>query len=141
MLSQTRKYLTFLGTLPFVVTAAFPAAVVGDMALSSIVSIYAVAIISFVCGIHWQTASAMTALKPSSVALLITNMLTLFSVFACLFLAGQWLFLSYAVMFWALLAMDVYCLHLNIIDPVFYRIRLAATVVVVSSLLVLGMRI
>lgn len=139
MLFSTQRLLTLAGTLPFIAGAIFPDVVLFSVPAPLIVSVYAVAIISFIAGIQWQTASGAAARKAPTV-LILSNVITLMAWAACLFVVQDCVYTAYAACFLALLAIDRWCLHLPHTAPDFYRLRQLATLIVVSSLLLLGYR-
>ncbi len=133
-IDQTQRLLTLAGTLPFILAAVFyRQEVIAGYAIADIISVYAVAIISFVAGMQWQNASG----QPRATALGVlaaSNLLTLCAWVACLVAPATLAFVTYAACFAILLAIDIYVLKLPQTVAYFFKTRLMASSVVIFCL-------
>lgn len=128
--------LTYAGTLPFVFAALHPEAVIGGIGAPTIASAYAVAIISFISGIHW--ALQLVEKMPRGAGFLVfSNITTLAALSFYLFAPAAVAVSGYIALFLVLLAVDRLALGAEAAPAWFYRLRRNATWIVVLSLAIL----
>lgn len=139
-INSPQRLLALAGTLPFAITALWPQMpVFAGHAATDLLRVYAVAIISFVCGLQWQAASDGATARPLRV-LVASNVLTLCAWAACFLAQGAAVWGVYAACFVALLLIDGVWLGLARARPGFFVTRVVATGVVLLSLAVLILR-
>lgn len=133
--------LAYAGALPFVACALLLVAGIAEIpyvaSTAFVAATYAVAIVSFIGGIHWGTwqharadGAEMPALLPWS------NVLTLLVWCALLLTSVRAALLTAIACFAVLLLLDRRLCALNVISGDYYRVRRNVTAIVISSLLV-----
>lgn len=137
--SKLYRYLTYAGTLPFIICAVMPYAGNTDFpglgSFDQIASAYGLAILSFMAGTHWGLYLSVAARVP--VNLFITSNVVTVAAWAA-FMAGPALF-TLAMLgagFVFLLYIDYGLRAREVLTPGYLRTRLHATVIVVASLIV-----
>ena len=135
-------YLPLAGALPFVVAALFSLTGVsnialplaGEISVQTIMAAYALAILSFMAGVHWGQYLARA--HSSTAILVLSNVVTVAGWLAMLVLPLP-LFLSVAAgLFVVLLLVDWLLAQSSVLAPTYFRIRLIVTFLVVASLLI-----
>ena len=137
--TKTAQLLTYAGTLPFIFTAAYPTALVNGAKIITISNTYAVAIISFICGIHWSLYMA-THKQKELIFLVISNIVTLLALALLVFTSPMTACAGFLAIFASLLAIDSYAAKAEKMSKSFLRLRKNATLIVILSLLVLLLR-
>lgn len=136
--SKLYMWLAYSGALPFVFCAALMAlghrhvALAGE--LPTIINTYSLVIIVFMSGIYWGLY--FNGQIYQKIYLLITsNIITILSWLAFLFISMPIVLLFYSVMFLILLIIDYKLLEENVITQNYFKTRMTVTAIVIASLL------
>lgn len=136
--SKLYMWLAYSGALPFVFCAALMAlghrhiALAGE--LSTIINTYSLVIIVFMSGIYWGLYFN-GQIYQKIYLLIISNIITILSWFAFLFIGMPIVLLFYSVMFLILLIIDYKLLEENVITQNYFKTRMTVTAIVIASLL------
>ncbi len=144
MPSPIYSLLAYLGTLPFIASAALLAFGVESLPLLRnvlhIVEIYGLVIASFMAGVHW--GQALSATTPPPIPLFLSSNI------AALTLWGMYLWGTGIAFVWVLVAVFIallwvdHRLHLKgMLSAGYYALRLRVTGIVCLALLVIGVSI
>lgn len=136
--SKLYMWLAYSGALPFVFCAALMAlghrhiALAGE--LPTIINTYSLVIIVFMSGIYWGLYFN-GQIYQKIYLLIISNIITILSWFAFLFIGMPIVLLFYSVMFLILLIIDYKLLEENVITQNYFKTRMTVTAIVIASLL------
>ena len=131
-------WLAYYGALPFVFCAALMAlghrhvALAGE--LPTIINTYSLVIIVFMSGIYWGLYFN-GQIYQKIYLLIISNIITILSWLAFLFISMPIVLLFYSVMFLILLIIDYKLLEENVITQNYFKTRMTVTAIVIASLL------
>ena len=131
-------WLAYSGALPFVFCAALMAlghrhiALAGE--LPTIINTYSLVIIVFMSGIYWGLYFN-GQIYQKIYLLIISNIITILSWFAFLFIGMPIVLLFYSVMFLILLIIDYKLLEESVITQNYFKTRMTVTAIVIASLL------
>ena len=131
-------WLAYSGALPFVFCAALMAlghhhiALAGELA--TIINTYSLVIIVFMSGIYWGLYFNGQVYQKIYL-LIISNIITILSWLAFLFIGMPIILLYYSVMFLILLIIDYKLLEENVITQNYFKTRMTVTAIVIASLL------
>ena len=136
--------LTYAGTLPFICAALLMALdiravpVFGDV--SQALSVYALAIISFVSGSLWGIN--LTPPDRSSTGLsIMSNIIIIYSWLCFMILPAKLMMIVYIATFLILLLIDIRLLKKSVITPHYFRTRLLASIIVIAMISIAGLNI
>lgn len=137
--SKIYRYLTYAGTLPFIICAVMPFTGYSDIpglgSFDRIASAYGLAILSFMAGTHWGLY--LSAADRAPVNLFVSSNVVTVAAWAA-FLAGPGI-LTLGMLcsgFVFLLYIDYLLRARKLLTPEYLRTRLHATVIVLVSLVV-----
>lgn len=136
--SKLYMWLAYSGALPFVFCAALMAlghrhiALAGE--LPTIINTYSLVIIVFMSGIYWGLYFN-GQIYQKIYLLIISNIITILSWLAFLFIGMPIVLLFYSVMFLILLIIDYKLLEENVITQNYFKTRMTVTAIVIASLL------
>ena len=134
-------YLPFAGALPFIFGALMALIGIGQIVLpiggsftvDTMVAAYALAILSFMAGVHWGQYLAQG--HNSTAILVISNVITVVGWLAMLTLAQPTFLIVAAISFLVLLLVDRNLFQSKVISKTYFRIRLIVTLLVAASLI------
>lgn len=133
--------LTMAGVTPFVACAVLPLVGVHSIelfgSLGNVAAGYGLAIISFLAGIHWAT-QLYEVHKTSFNLLLASNVIFVVVWLAYAIGTLEFALVTQAVALAALLGIDRWLLGNGVITQHYFRVRSAATVLAVASLLLIA---
>lgn len=136
---QLVRQLTYAGLIPFLVSAFVLGwggdAPVGLEFFETVLMSYSLAIISFLCGVHWGVALLFPEKTPLNLFVL-SNVLVV-AVWLCFLLDCAGLFyLLAALVFAMLLWVDAKLFRCSVLNRVYYQLRKQVTAIVVACLLI-----
>lgn len=133
---RTAKILAYLGTIPFfmvVFLAVVPLDLFDHLLMGML---YSLAIISFLCGIHWGIYLLNSKDIPDNL-FIFSNIITLFAWGVLIFSNLDFITFCHILCFIALFVIDIRLYNKMIFPGWYYHLRLYATLIVVSLLTVL----
>lgn len=126
------KLLTYLGTMPFVIGAL--SHFYGYYFSYDIVQIYSLIIFSFMNGTYWSFGFKNKNINDSKI-LYVSNFLALL-IWVIFFSDKYFFYLSF--LFIIIISIDYYIYRKKIIDIEYLKTRIAATIIIIPSLLYFG---
>ncbi len=141
-MTLTYSILTYLGTIPFLFVSALFGAQFYEILhidlenLKTIISIYTIAIISFISGSHWGLNLNNNNFL-SRFTLISSNIFVLFSWLAYLFLLFEIFIFAASVVFILLLFIDQKLSYLDYYSEKYFQNRLIATIIVLLSFFIM----
>lgn len=135
-------YLTYAGTLPFILCAICFVFDVKNIPLLGetyqVLSIYGLVISSFMAGSHWGQHLNFDNNKWKFFLPIFSNMSAILLWIAFLVLPFKVLLVVFAMLFLALLFVDKKLLQSNLISAEYFRVRCLVTKIVVLTLIISG---
>ncbi len=141
-MTLTYSILTYLGTIPFLFVSALFGANFYEIlhieleSLKTIISIYTVAIISFISGSHWGLNINNNNFL-SRFIVISSNIFVLIIWFAYLFLLFEVFIFAASVVFVLLLFIDQKLSYLDYYSEKYFQNRLIATIIVLLSFFIM----
>ncbi len=141
-MNQVKQYtlLAYLGTLPFILSAALilfgieELILLGDLVF--VANSYALVIVVFMSGVHW--GNYFSDKKSNIINLLLTsNIITVIAWLAFLLTPSPFVLIFYCVAFLFLLLIDIKLFSHNIITKHYLITRYVVTSIVITSLLLI----
>lgn len=132
------KYLIYLGTLPFIFFSIIIAYKINEMPnysnldFETIISVYTIAIISFISGSHWAQSSKVNNLL-TTLILISSNIIVVLIWFAYLFLIFEVFIFISSIILVILLYIEKILLSEVLCSKTYYHHRVFATSIVLIS--------